>query len=325
MKIAIITPKFKNDYLANTIIDGLLQIGVHECRFSFDYVVPAAAHSWKVGRSDFLSFAKTADLIFFIWGKNNIDYDTAREIGRWDKTIFIDGSEVGKDNRYNKKIMQQVLKGIYGGLGAINAEMLEKCALYFRREKPYKVSWSPKEIIPLPFGIESRYLSKISTDKNKDIDFACIFGQEDYPRLRKHVRKYLEKFCKKNGFTCVTEKTKNADEFYEILSRAKVGISVGGGGFDTARFWEILGNNCLLMTETVDIYEPGSRMLDFKRITQFADLEDFKVKLESIAHFLRNGYDQNTLNKECATIIAHHSSRARVESILEMARSKGIV
>jgi anaerobic ribonucleoside-triphosphate reductase len=110
-----------------------------------------------------------------------------------------------------------------------------------------------------------------------------------------------------------------------LLARAKVGISVGGGGFDTARFWEILANNCLLLTESIDIYQSDSKELNYKRVYQFKNLYDFKNQLEKVAGLLRNGYDQLSLMPEYLKILEEHSAKHRVETILEQAREKKLI
>jgi len=100
---------------------------------------------------------------------------------------------------------------------------------------------------------------------------------------------------------------------------------VGGGGYDTARFWEILGNNCLLLTERIDIFQPDSKELDYKRIWQFNNLYDFWYQLHKVGEFLRNKYKQDNLVQEYKDILSRHSSKARVLTILNKAREKGIV
>ncbi|MCK4554131.1 hypothetical protein KAU19_04160 [Candidatus Parcubacteria bacterium] len=314
-KIAIINP-YRADGLARTVLDGLLQLkkASNELDFflssEFDYSMPLKDRI--LGKDEFINFARIADATFLIYGKEDTNYDLAREINLWDKTVFIDGSEVGKNRRYDLEIQDKILDGKYRGNGAINFEMLEKCALYFRRERPYI-----KSIIPLPFGIESRYLQYAGNNKRKDIDFFCVFGQEKYPILRKHVKKKLIKFCKKNNFIYHVKKTKTSDEFYELLSMSKVGISVGGGGYDTMRFWEIFGNNCLLLTEKIDIYKENSDELDYKRIWQFNDLNDFQDQLEKIGKFLQEKYNQQSMQEEYKNILLKHSSKARVLTIFD--------
>ncbi|HLC95201.1 MAG TPA: glycosyltransferase, partial [Patescibacteria group bacterium] len=117
-----------------------------------------------------------------------------------------------------------------------------------------------------------------------------------------------------------TQKTKTPEEFRKILASSKVGISVGGGGFDTMRFWEILGNNCILMTENIDIFPSNSKALDYRRVYQFNNLFDFRDQLELIATLLKNGYDQESFQEEYQKILNAHSSKARVRTILRHCR-----
>jgi hypothetical protein len=334
INIALIAPVGSGHYATNTLLDGLFALtkeGKVSFKISPNYPAPYDTKEVSVPEDVFIEFAQSADLIFLSYGKrNNEAMELARKIDCWKKTIFIDGSEVGGDRRYDPSITEQIANGSYTENGAIHQKMLTECPLYFRREKPYI-----EGIIPLPFGIESRYIQYNEAIK-KDIDFVCVFGQEEYPKLRREVRLALEEYCKKEGLVCVTKKTEGfsfddnskragRDEYYNVLARAKVGISVGGGGYDTARFWEILANNCLLLTETIDIYPPDSKALAYERICQFKDLIDFKSQLEQVTEFLRHGYVQASLLPEYLKIIEEHSTKRRVEIILEKAREKKLI
>ncbi len=325
-RIAVITPLNKEDYLANTILDGLisLQNKGYNLQFFISSLYPSGRIPIKqeliLTRRKFICFANQADIILLIWGKNNTDFNLADKIGKWNKTVFIDGSESGGNNRLDKNINSQILNLTYKGSGAIDCEMLKKCALYFRREKPYI-----NGIVPLPFGIDSAYTQYCRDSRKKDIDFACVFGQEDFPPLRREVRESLVQFCNNNQFTCFSRRTNNADEFYEVLARTKVGISVSGGGFDTARFWEILGNNCLLLTDKIDIFRNEDNALNYKRIFEFGDIRDFELQLNKTASFLRSGYDQDELDQEFKDILTKHSSKARVLTILNKSREMNIL
>ncbi len=325
MKVSVILPNGKSDYLANTVLDGLLELSTIDKDLVFkittNYPNPFNIKEYELSNSEFTDFANDADLIILCWGKNSTNYDLANNINKWNKTIFIDGSELGKNNRFDKKIIQEVLDGTYKGIGAIDQDMLIKCKAYYRREKPYI-----NGIIPFPFGIENRYRKFYKKDIKRDIDFTCIFGQDEYPIMRRQVKEYLEKFCKKNNLICKTKRTSDfnfddntkiagRDEFYEILSRTKVGISIGGGGFDTARFWEILGSGAILMTEKIDI---DNTNLKYKRIKEFSDFEDFKIKLDQMANYLKNEYnnDIEILDDEYIDVISKHSTIARIKDIL---------
>jgi len=323
-KIAIINLVNLEDYMGNTILDGMLLLKKEYPQLKFfvssdsnrllpkNYVLP---------RYEFLDFAKKADLIFFIHSVRNTDFELAKEIGLWEKTVFIDGTEVKKNNRHDPSIQKSLLSGEYKGDGAIVSEMLTLCPLYFRREKPYI-----NGIIPLPFGVESKYTKSYNHNIEKDIDFVCIFGQDEYPPMRKHTRDLLVKYCEKNNFTYWVTKTRRQDEFYQLLARSKAGVSIGGGGFDTMRFWEILGNNCLLLTEKIDIFkDPTNEELNYKRIWQFSNLHDFEGQLAQVGNFLRTAYKQEDLEEEYQQILADHSTKARVLTILSEAKTKKLI
>jgi len=300
-KIALIKPTGRVDYLTRTLVDGLELLS-------------------KDGECVMTDSLSEADLIIIssynteqlVNQKKEID-----ELNLWGKTAFVDGSELGGNRRFTE-------------VGKINEEMLKKCVLYFRREKPY-----PAGVLPLPFGIESRQVA-YKKGQEKDIDFVCIFGQDKYPPLRAQVRDVLEDFCKKEKFSYRTKQTgflfwniyspSAQKRFYKILARAKVGVSVGGGGFDTARFWEILGNNCLLMTESIDIYpDKGASELNYSRVTEFKDLDDFKFKLQKMGEYIRTQYPPANIGSEYQEILARHGSQARVQGIIDAAKSKRIL
>ena len=318
-KIAVIPPVGKSDYLANTVIDGLIQLAPEvEFKTLGNFPNPFSIEDTILTDAQFTEYAAHADLLVLCWGKESTNYAFAEKIGRWDATIFIDGSELGRDRRYDVEIRKQVEEMTYEGNGAIDRVMLEKCKRYFRRERPYI-----KGILPLPFGIERRYVTHYDPCVRKDIDFVCIFGQEDYPKMRKEVRKELEKFTRDNGFTAATAKTPGfnfddttrragRDEFHELLARAKVGVSVGGGGYDTARFWEILGNQCVLLTETIDIDIPEGTAFNPKRVVEFKDVVEFKNKLEELGKMIKTSYTHLY-----DPSVEKHTTKARVEYILE--------
>jgi len=301
ISIALILPDNNRDYLANTILDGfraLEHTKEYNVRISPRFTAIADYSDWELGDEAFVEFAKTADLIIYIHAKYTT-LDLVNKIGLWDKTVCVDGNEVGKDNRYDPAVRQGLVDGTYRGLGVIQRDLLKKCRKYFRREKPYVDG-----IIPFPFGIEDRFI-RYQSGQKKDIDFTCIFGQDEYPILRRQATEALEEFCSENGFTCATARTnslfnrdpksnKSQSRFHDVLARTKVGISIGGGGFDTLRFWEIMANNCVLLTESIDIYDPGSDELKFKRIFEFKDLAEFKIKLEELGKIINPAVSMNS-------------------------------
>ena len=330
MKIAIIAPKEKDDYLLNDCLDGFFQLKKERSdlvvRISQGLIHPFpkdAIAAIELPEEEFIDFARSTDIIILTQRKGGTDFALAEKIGVWEKTVFLDGSELGKNRRFDFSIQNEVLHGRYNENGGVNMGMLSRCAAYFRREKPYLPG-----IVPFPYSIQSGYSKYYDPKKTKDIDFVCIFGQDEFPLMRRYAVQVLEEYCKKNGFTFHTAKTKDfdfsldrksgRDEFYEILSRAKVGISIGGGGFDSVRFWETLANNCLVITERIDIFEPDSKELAYKRMYECNNLYDFAYQLEKVGEYLKNGYNSQDLEAEYADIMKKHSSKVRAEKLISV-------
>lgn len=320
MKIALITPQSKKDYLSDTIIDGLISYAEKnpnvEISFSSKYHFDSVFSKWYQPRDLFVNFARNAEIIIFINGKDNTDYSLANEINCFDKTVFVDGGEMGRNRRLDERETSLLFDRDYRGRGFVDFEMLSKCKYYFRREKPYIDS-----IIPFAFGIERKY-TKYSSNLSRDIDVVGIFGQTEFPPLRAQIIESLENITSK--YNIRTSKTKNSffglrkdaqDKFYRLLSQSKIGISVSGGGYDTARFWEILGSNCILFTEKIDIYRDQDEMFNFSRIHQFQNLDDFQDKIGDLIDQARK-IDWKAMQEEYMKILNKHSSLARVESIL---------
>ncbi|MFA6432649.1 MAG: hypothetical protein WCV82_02415 [Candidatus Paceibacterota bacterium] len=325
--IAIILPDKSKDYIANSVLDGfraLEHTGDYFVRISPRFIPIADYADWELEEGAFIEFAKKADLILYIHAKYT-SRELVDKIGLWDKTITIDGHEVGKDNRYDFTIQKGLLDGTFKSGGSIQQDLLAKCRRYFRRERPYIDG-----IIPFPFAIEKRFMKYVPGQK-KDIDFTCIFGQDEHPLMRRYATEMLESYCAKNGFTCMTAKTnhillnrdfrntKSQAKFHDILARTKVGVSVGGSGFDTLRFWEILANNCVLLTESIDIYDLGSDALKFKRIFEFKNLFEFKYQLEELGKLIKSGRIDDYLGQgEYTAILDKHLSGPRVRELVRI-------
>ena len=341
-KIAVVTPTERDDFYVDTVLDGLSELQKENPGLEFHYpdyyplsdnpVYPTPkgfSKDARMSRGELLSFAKRADLIILGYGKYGVDHAFVEEVGGWHKTVFVDGSEIGKDRWRDLTVQLGIIRGTHEGRGAPDKKMQKLCRAYFRREKPYTDG-----MIPFPLGIESRYAKHYTSIKEKDIDFVCMFGQEEFPLTRKYAGELVEKFCTKNGFSYHTKKTHkypigrgplSQDKYLKILARAKVGIATGAAGYDSRRFWEMLGNNCIVIAERFDLYHPDSDAMNYKRIYEYNNLYDFEYQLEKVGEFLRNGYNQKDLDAEYEEILKRHSTKARVMTIINEAKRIGIL
>ncbi len=335
--IAVVAPTERDDFYCDTVLDGLGGLVTEHPELTFRYAEhyphpfgKEFTRRFSLPKKEFFDFAKSADMVVLSYGKYGTDYALVDELNAWEKTVYVDGSEIGKNKWRDPEIQYQVITGAFTGRGAPNKEMQKKCRLYFRREKPYT-----NGVIPFPLGIESRFTKYYTPDKPKDIDFAAIFGQENYPITRRYTRERTDLFCKKNGFSCYAQKTYtlplikrgpfSPDKSYEIWARTKVGICTGAAGYDSRRFWEILGNNCLIIAERFDLYQPDSDAMNYKRIFQYNNLYDFEYQLKKAGEFLRNGYDQKDLEEEYREILKRHSTKARALTIINESKKIGLL
>ncbi|MDP3725655.1 MAG: hypothetical protein Q8R36_00480 [bacterium] len=336
-KIVVVTPTERDDFYCDTVLDGLGWLSKEHPEFTFRYsdhyphpFGNEFTNKFGIPKKELFDFAKTADMIVLSHGKYGTDTAFIDELNAWDKTVYVDGSEIGKNTWRDPEIQYQVITEKFTGRGAPDKKMQKKCRLYFRREKPYT-----NGMIPFPLGIESRFIKYYDPNKEKDIDFSCIFGQELYPITRRYATELTDKFCKENGFTCHTKKTYkmpliergpfSPDKSYEIWARTKVGVSTGAAGYDSRRFWEILGNNCIVIAERFDLYEPDSDAMNYKRIFQYNNLYDFEYQLKKVGEFLRSGYNQKDLDKEYQEILKRHSTKARVMTIINESKKIGLL
>jgi hypothetical protein len=95
MKIVVIPPQLKLDYLAESVIEGMYKCGVEIISSQLGNGI---REEDVYSESGVLSHVEDCDYVFAIWGKRNggypgIDYDMVIKTGAPHKTAYIDGSE----------------------------------------------------------------------------------------------------------------------------------------------------------------------------------------------------------------------------------------
>jgi hypothetical protein len=106
--------------------------------------------------------------------------------------------------------------------------------------------------------------------------------------------------------------------YYEQIRNSRACISVPGGGFDTLRFWEILGQGSLLISKRVAIEMPyplqeGVHYKAFDTKKEFINvLEWLYNKPEEADRIRRQGYDY---------ALKYHTSHARAVYFVNVIRS----
>src|SRR3989338_6013175 len=137
-KIAVLTPTERDDFYCDTVLDGLalLKKENSELQFFYPEYYPhpfgnAFTKQFGLSKEKLADFAKKADIIILFHGKYGTDTALIDELYGWDKTVYVDGSEIGKNKWRDPEIQYQIITGTYGGQGAPNKEMQKKCRLYF--------------------------------------------------------------------------------------------------------------------------------------------------------------------------------------------------
>jgi hypothetical protein len=225
------------------------------------------------------------------------------------KTVFIDGGDwpaIGGDlTRLNND-------EIYN---RINSK--RPFDLIFKREY-YKNKIYEKHVYPLPFSINNKMFSLIPSMPFKyDVSFWAV---ESHP-IRTEELNFLE-----NRFDCADNGTshnqtlrnyKRKGKFYfEELKRCRILLNFRGGGWDTLRFWEILGLQRFMISQQLEIVIPNDFEKDSEIVycnNELSDLEElckYYLKNEAISEQIA----KNAYNKA----MNFHTDEARARYILDI-------
>jgi hypothetical protein len=313
MKIAAVTPYKKLDYLAETVIEGIYKNGI-ELKCS----CPGNGVSEKdvLLPGDLIEYAKTADYVFAIWGKQKgiypgIDYNLVKQINQPHKTVYIDGSEWNcfAQTYPNQVTMAKQNPKLRRGKPWIHKDMYDYCKWYFKREC-YPED-KKKGIIPLLFGAVDKNFNEYELLEDKTIDIFCSFGQ-----FNDGLRSDALQICKKlknEGYNVVTEGTFNYETFKNYILSSYISIDAWGGGDCCARLWEILANKSCAFMQEYNIEFPNSFTND-KNIIKYSTSEELENKLR---YYLNNKDKCLKIGEEgYKHLMKYHTSKKRVEYIL---------
>lgn len=217
---------------------------------------------------------------------------------------------------------------IHSSLNKSNIRTLAKNLFYH---------FSPAKVFPLPFGIEKRVFTK-DLEAKREMRFVAVIT----PQLesRQWLLEYLKELQLPHSFIGQIPPTKQEVmeanryclsgpevshlggggvchnvRYYDLLRNSFSALSIPGAGFDTFRFWEILGSGCLLISKRVPIRMPfplqeGIHYLAFDTKDELnnilANLYKNREALESIR---RQGYEFAR---------SYHTTRARAFYMLNV-------
>ena len=269
LAIACLTPP-RHDFLCAMVLEGLRELRHHTVCSTSCYAV---ADRDVMDASRMAEFCSQADLILVF---SNTDYRSRRDFllhhALACRAVYVDGSD---------------LPGL---------EDPEAPALYaacFKRElRP----GHDDRIWPLPFAVQRR--SAEHADRlPRDINVSCTI--RPHSRGRADVCRSIEALglprvlmgAVSSGDVVTPADDPAKDEYYRVLARSRLSVSFPGSGWDTARFWEILGSRSLLLSPPVenDMPAPFVENVHFVAYRSPADLQD------KIRHYLVQEQERQTI------------------------------
>ncbi len=272
----------------------------------------------RFGMEAFRASPRQADLIIEFSGKR-ANHVCARKIDRFEKTVFIDGRDAA-EMQYDpagyplafKRELFQPLPGVLPCPFAIERRWMQPLAenpplflsALFDLDRPNR-----KRYLEITNGLkaqlgEDRIFVGLTLPTQADIDHAVRLHLGPKPRPGRTLRM-----------------AHNA-RYYELLHQSAISLSLAGAGFDTARFWEILGAGALLLSPKVPILMPDPLQPD-EHYVAFESEDELVERLM----FLKDHPEEIRRIRQAARahVLQHHTTRARALYILENAcRSLGL-
>ena len=140
---------------------------------------------------------------------------------------------------------------------------------YFKREMLTCGDYG-ENAFPLPFGYPDELVPEnVNTDRPQGVFWA---GNNNWWARRL----YLEHI--ESALQLDLSKKYSQAEYAEALRHSRIGLSIFGLGFDTARYWEVPANGCMLLAERPPIRIPHN-FEDDKTAVFYDDLKELEEKL----------------------------------------------
>ena len=279
------------DYLTSTLIEGLQLLG--------HTIMSTENSNYQKKSNDTLlkKNAENADLLIFFSNKL-VRYNLLSGVDNPNK-IFVDGDDSQK---------------------FLIPNFIKFKAIFKRELNRYYINKFNENIFPLPFAAEKRYF--FHQKVHRDISISYVANMHSAYRYAvyecltsKNIKSsYLGTTTEPRGNSNIKGGPKETPIFRNILYRSNISVNVIGGGYDCARYWEILSSGALLLTQNLDILIPNPFMGDINCVT-FNSLKELDEKVDflldnkdlvsSLAH---NGYKH---------LINFHTTKARAEYFLD--------
>lgn len=329
MKILFIASR-KFDYAQDLAYSGLVQVlgpeSVHDLPMNFNYHFNHKEYPKNLGvtsKNGLVSLikhpikqqiinAKTADVV--IVGSAKPDafqayLKIAKEIPNTTPVVLIDGGdreELGGD-------LFRLEAGEYWD----QACRIRPFDLIFKREY-LKGQTYPNNVHPLPFAMNTLALGVgPNAVKDKDVIF---WAMNSHPIREKAFQILKGKFdCDANG-TGPSKSMKaykfKGRRYHEEMAKAKIVISLRGGGWDTLRYWEAPALGTLLISTKLGIVIPND-FEDKKHIVHCKD--DLSDLIELCDYYLKHDLEREQIAAAGREhLLKFHTNEARAKTILNV-------
>jgi hypothetical protein len=168
-----------------------------------------------------------------------------------------------------------------------------------------------KRALPMPLAVID-YGLQPEAEKETDV----VFLGSNTHELRRRVATAVEALSAR-GLRVVAganspAKRPSWEEYVRTLSRARVGISVRGGGFDTYRYWETPYAGAVLVAETPQIALPDNFVHGEDAF--FAPVDDL---VETAVAVLERDDLPEIAARGRERVLRHHTSVARAQRLLD--------
>ena len=110
------------------------------------------------------------------------------------------------------------------------------------------------------------------------------------------------------------------DEYFRLLARSKMGLSIRGAGFDTVRYWEIVAAKRLLVSEKPYIYIPHNFEHGKHALFCRPDLSDLLPLIRQYVH--DEGFCQTMIEQAYQHLLRYHTCEQRAKQFLLICRQK---
>lgn len=226
--------------------------------------------------------------------------------------VFIDGGDfadiAGDLDRFNgTQLFQNIIKK-------------HPFDFIFKREYLLNTDFE-SHIYPFPMAFNYDFEPKKQKNYKYDV---CFWAVESDPIRSKALEILEDRYdCKKNGThkNQIMKKYKRKGSFYlQELSQCKINLNFRGGGWDTLRFWEVLGMGGFLISQKPQIaIEP--EFIDKEEIVYCKD--DLSDLIELIDYYLEHEDERHRIAQKARIKMQHyHSDIARAKFLLQTISTK---